>query len=417
MTKITTKFLIFIFCICIMFSLFSCTKIKNSDDGYIYSSHSGDGLTSVPGGFNPDDRSDTDALEGFPGAIIHHEYEELTENQKIIYDSIKTAAFNLDEFTEDLGNNCEMTDIDVAFRSFFNDYPACFWVEKSFTLKTSAMDSKIALQYSVTGTDELDWQKQALLDRLNEANELINAEMTDFEKELILHNWLLSNIKYDSAAAEDSDGKFPHAYTAYGAIVLNSAVCEGYSRAMQMLLHMAEVDNYLIYGEVDVGSHMWNIVEIDEKKYHLDATWNDPQTANGEKKISHTFFNVTDEFISKTHFKFTEPGCVDTDANYFVQKELFFDDYGEGTREQLTAALTDAIAIKEPYFEFAFADNDIYNEAYTELFDNDDMFKLVNDAVKDLETDLIKNKLTYSKHDEDTNTINITFSYGELPAG
>lgn len=70
----------------------------------------------------------------------------------------------------------------------------------------------------------------------------------------------------------------------------------GYSRAMQLLLHEAGMKATLVGGFDDQNvAHMWNMVTIDGRNYHLDATWDD-----SEDYPRHTFFNLTTEEILRT---------------------------------------------------------------------------------------------------------------------
>lgn len=54
-------------------------------------------------------------------------------------------------------------------------------------------------------------------------------------------------------------------------------------------------------------AHMWNMVTIDGRNYHLDATWDD-----SEDYPRHTFFNLTTEEILRTHRLDGENIGVDT---------------------------------------------------------------------------------------------------------
>lgn len=48
-------------------------------------------------------------------------------------------------------------------------------------------------------------------------------------------------------------------------------------------------------------NHAWNLVNIEGEYYHLDATWDDPISENGESVIRYNFFNLKDDEISLTH--------------------------------------------------------------------------------------------------------------------
>lgn len=149
-----------------------------------------------------------------------------------------------------------------------------------------------------------------------------------FETELYLHDQLLSRCTYDTTAANSKEpaAEYPNAFTAYGALVEGRAVCEGYSRAMQLLLHRSNIECTLVsgYDKENKISHMWNLVTVDDRNYHLDATWND-----SEDLIHHTFFNLTTEEMERTHTIDNENIGVDTctaaDANYYRRTGAFIE--------------------------------------------------------------------------------------------
>ena len=105
------------------------------------------------------------------------------------------------------------------------------------------------------------------------------------------------------------------------------SVCEGYAEAMNSLLISAGIKSYIIDGYGDGGLHEWNLVNIHGSLYHLDATFDDPISAKGNV-ITHNYFNVNDEQISKNHTwdKANYPSTNAVEANYFVVNKLIVND-------------------------------------------------------------------------------------------
>lgn len=135
--------------------------------------------------------------------------------------------------------------------------------------------------------------------------ELVKPKMKDYEKEKVLHDYLVSNCRYDERYFTDN---MPgESYTAYGALIKGVAVCQGYAVAMNLLLEEAGIDSMLITGEgfyEETGenmSHAWNLVKIGGEYYHLDPTWNDPIIEDGTEIVGYSYFNVTDEQIGVNH--------------------------------------------------------------------------------------------------------------------
>lgn len=123
----------------------------------------------------------------------------------------------------------------------------------------------------------------------------IKPEMSDYEKELAIHDYIVTNCRYgyDDLAPE-------YAYRAYGALVQKIAVCNGYTEAMALLLTCAGVENGIVTGSTGGVLHAWNQVKIDGEWYHVDSTWDDPKPDRGSL-ASHQYFNVTNDFLRKSH--------------------------------------------------------------------------------------------------------------------
>ena len=74
--------------------------------------------------------------------------------------------------------------------------------------------------------------------------------------------------------------------------------------------------------------HTWNIVQINEKYYHLDATFDNTLTRNctiGEE-IRYDYFNLEDKSIFRDHEPLIAPAmkCTDGDHFYYKEKKLSF---------------------------------------------------------------------------------------------
>ncbi len=148
--------------------------------------------------------------------------------------------------------------------------------------------------------------------------ELIRDTMTDYEKELAIHDYIVKHCEYGYA-----DGAQENAYRAYGVLINHKAVCNGYAEAMSLLLSCAGVENRIIVGYADDELHAWNLVKLSGKWYQVDATWDDPLPDRGDF-AGHAYFNVTDEIMGYRHTweEGTYEVCSDMDQNYFRVNNL-----------------------------------------------------------------------------------------------
>ena len=104
---------------------------------------------------------------------------------------------------------------------------------------------------------------------------VIKAGMSDAQKIRALHDVFLTNVNYSmSTTARVSD--------AYGALVQQKALCEGYARAFAYLLQRAGIKAFYNTGQMrsgettsDWGMHAWVIVNLDGGWYAIDITGDD----------------------------------------------------------------------------------------------------------------------------------------------
>lgn len=119
-------------------------------------------------------------------------------------------------------------------------------------------------------------------------SEKINENMPIKEKIKIIHDYIIDNTEYDKLKINNTNDKTYKSQTAYGALINGYATCNGYSDAMAIFLNKLNVINY----KISNNDHIWNLVYLDGKWYHLDLTWDDP--------ISDTNINRDTYFLIST---------------------------------------------------------------------------------------------------------------------
>lgn len=122
-------------------------------------------------------------------------------------------------------------------------------------------------------------------------NELNLDEMNDVEKIKWAHDYLVNKNSYDTEFTSNATNP---SYSAYGAIVGNKAVCQGYAEAMALFLDRFNIPNLLVASE----SHIWNLIYLNGEWLHLDATWDDPVTSSGRPLLIYDYYLLTSEQLS-----------------------------------------------------------------------------------------------------------------------
>ena len=136
-------------------------------------------------------------------------------------------------------------------------------------------------------------------------------DMTELQKALALHDWLVINCQYDVTVSR------PNAHTAYGAIVEGYAVCDGYAKAYNDLLGRVGVTATIVEGRkpLHLGDnpqpHAWSCVTIDGKKYHVDVTADDP-VPDKPGAVSRERFLVSDNVLNKAEYVDYTTHCTET---------------------------------------------------------------------------------------------------------
>ena len=117
-------------------------------------------------------------------------------------------------------------------------------------------------------------------DEINEINnkvdkilsENVNNNMPPKEKIRVIHDYIIDHTEYDKLKYENKNDDTYKSNTAYGVLSEGYGTCNGYADAMEIFLDKMNIINYKISNE----EHIWNLVYLDGKWYHLDLTWDDP---------------------------------------------------------------------------------------------------------------------------------------------
>ena len=130
---------------------------------------------------------------------------------------------------------------------------------------------------------------------------VIRKGMTDFEKELALHDWLMAHGKYDDLSRDNVAhiGR-PDNNNPYGMLVNGYGICLGFSTTFQLLMDLAGIECITVVGAAydSTADHAWNMVRLDGAWYCVDVTWNNSyEDVGGPAKTTHKYFNVTSAML------------------------------------------------------------------------------------------------------------------------
>lgn len=210
---------------------------------------------------------------------------------------------------KDATHSISVSDFQMVLAVYQNDNPQHFWFGASYSNAPDGDNMAfVKPHYSFTG-DALTAARSAYDAAVAKALSGITADMSDYEKELYLHDYLAKHVDYTDTGY--------NAHTAYGALVEGKAVCEGYARAFQQLLTLAGIPSYVVSGRGRYEDHAWNLVKIDGAYYYVDLTWDD----KGDEPL-YAYFNITTQQLTEDHtidpMPYELPICTATAANYYT---------------------------------------------------------------------------------------------------
>lgn len=269
-------------------------------------------------------------------------YSQLGENGKIIYEklyenkeNLKTGTYTIqfgnafyDILSQENGSDKLQEEYQTAIEAFTYDNPDVFYIDvtkmyinietiqKIFSTKYNVyINSAKDPTYLLDGFTSKEQVEQCESQVMAVKNQILNqiAGKNDIEKMKYIHDYLVDTIEYDQTFGEKN------IYNIYGALVSKTCVCEGYAKASQYLLNEAGLENIIITGTATnsdgkTENHAWNYVNIDEKWYAIDTTWDDPIIVGGGKltnTIRYRYFLKGSSTMNKNHFistKFTSGG-------------------------------------------------------------------------------------------------------------
>lgn len=275
------------------------------------------------------------------------------EAEQQLYAAIDEAVYQ-PQSTEFYSNPFEnMQRVSDILELYKDDHPDVFWIDEAEPYYYAGVRDalKLSLHFKLEG-EALQTAREELEQAVQTALAYAPQSGSDYEKELYVHDYLIETCTYDDEAVElhKIDQVRANEQNAYGALVEGTAVCEGYTRAFQLLCERLDVTCWVIQGQAsdftDEGNvnHIWNCVQLDGDWYHVDVTWDDYEGAPAATDCYY-YFNLTTAEIEKDHvisplyndneqadvwYNGFVPQCDSTAYNYYVLNAMPIDDLDSG---------------------------------------------------------------------------------------
>ncbi len=302
----------------------------------------------------------------------------LTDVEKSIYATFVQALEQGE--TEISVEGMAVSSIEHAYDAILEDYPEFFWLAGGYTWTEYPNETGSTIVFDVWTLNTIYDKQTAKADVEKIVSDIIlqTQGMSDYEKVLFVHDYLVNWTSYDYdtyiTGADTNDS-----HTAYGCLVKHQAVCAGYSRAFQWLMKALGYECLRVAGyDIDTGeAHEWNCVKLGGKYYYVDVTWDDPLNLDGSQEtLEHDYFCITSDELLETHIiedGQNEPWCTATQYDYYRMQGTYIDTYDIGMVETI---IRNNMAQGATGFVFKFSSPMECEKASADLLDRRKIFDI-----------------------------------------
>ena len=238
-----------------------------------------------------------DFVNNYEGAEVHSKQEIIDSIYYLINSGVSYSERYCSRDYETCYSDMEEVSTDTNLLSVLNNYVHPF---NSFDSIVFNFDDRV-IQIEIKHV----YEKEEIQKLSSKVDELIQENITDNmstrDKIKAIHDYIINHTEYDKLKTENVNDTTYKSNTAYGVLFQNYGICSGYSDAMKLFLDKLNIINYKISND----QHIWNLVKIDGKWYHLDLTWDDPVS---DKNITRdSYFLITTKTLK----------LLDDDVHYF----------------------------------------------------------------------------------------------------
>jgi len=174
--------------------------------------------------------------------------------------------------------------------------------------------------YKSGNSSKLDKRETETLEMASDVlEEIITEDMSDYEKELAVYQWMTTSLKYDTGVLQVIPNTEAEADNPYGVLKYHNAVCVGYATTFRLFMQMMDIPCMVVHNTE--AYHSWDLVQLDDEWYHVDI-YSDQDSGN------YANFNMNDEMCAQGHDWDRDffPAAEGTQYNYAIQNAQAVED-------------------------------------------------------------------------------------------
>ena len=198
--------------------------------------------------------------------------------------------------------------------------------------------------------------QQAIAARIERLTRPLRGK-SQLEKEIAIHDFILDSVRYDKL-------KKSYSHEIIGPLTQGVGVCEGIAKTVKALCDAAGVECIIALSEANPETgvryrHTWNVLTIDGKRYHMDATF-DNSLQRGTHRYD--YFNLDDKHIFSDHEKLVlpVPKCTEDKGYYYRSVSLT-------KTEDVANRVRQALRKKQTQFVFHWRGGGLNREILNEI--------------------------------------------------
>ncbi len=190
-------------------------------------------------------------------------------------------------------------------------------IMSQYTIRSTLPISNAYLSGNTNGLDEK--QKETLDMAKAVLDEIITEDMTPYDKEKAVYDWMTSELSYDTGILQVIPQTSADCDNPYGVLKYHNAVCVGYATTFRLLMQMMEIPCMVVHSTDEF--HSWNLVQLDNAWYHVDIYF-DQHGGN------YASFNMNDDIAAMSHDwdRTFFPAATSLDYNYGYQNRSAVED-------------------------------------------------------------------------------------------
>nr|DAW19432.1 MAG TPA: Transglutaminase-like enzyme [Caudoviricetes sp.] len=200
--------------------------------------------------------------------------------------------------------------------------------------------------------------QQAIAARIERLTRPLQGK-SQMEKEMAIHDFILDSVRYDKL-------KKSYSHEIIGPLTQGVGVCEGIAKTVKVLCDAMGVECIIALSEANPEKgvryrHTWNVLTIDGKRYHMDATF-DNSLQRGTHRYD--YFNLDDRHIFLDHeaLVLPVPECTEDKGYYYRSISLT-------KTEDVANRVRQALRKKQKQFVFHWRGGGLNREILNEILE------------------------------------------------